>query len=1640
MSRKYIILLIIAGFVGLLIGCHAGGNAPFAPNNGETQVLPETRVVDANGRFTEITFPSGAVIKCPNNDTFKEGVKVTAFEQKIPVIIDNSGKFSYIYAYNISAVLPAENSLSADVPVNTIEKPLSVTLPNNSTAGTCYIGTRASESEPWRYSLVTDGNASNARFMRLSTNPPKTCTFDLYRLNVQFRLFAFDNESSDKAEVDAIIISTGSEDNKVSIENGKYTEDLEIKITLNGEKLDSINADNLIARIIYRNSNLNPAQLKANGSIVKQNDSDDKAVTGGYEHSFEITNIKIESSMSGEAVLSFLLNLNGVSLEDFPTNFLVEFYSDTKDEKALPFIYTQTFSFETKEKQDEPQPGFYALTVNSGTGIASVEGAGDYKPGESVTVKCSIKDGYEFDSWSGDKTGNTIELTFNMPESNVTITANAKAIIYDITYDLAGGALAEDVTNPVTYTVETEFTLSNPTKNGYDFTGWTGSNGDTPERVVKIEKGTTGDKTYTANYSAVAYTITYSLGADDVVNDNPTGFNPDSETFTLNEPTRTGYTFLGWTGSNGDTPQTSVTIAIGSTENKAYTANWSINSYNLTLNKGTGINTVTGAGSYEYNSSVTASCTMIAGYEFDKWSGDLTNETFAMPAKDVTMTANAKVITYSITYNLDGGQLTEDNPSNYTVETESFTLNNPTKEYYEFKGWVFNGGEPVETVTITKGTHENRTYTASFTPTNFTITYKNSDGSDLTTTNPTSYNIESDKITLTNPTRTGYEFIGWTYEGQTTPKQTVTIDKGSTGDKTFTAHFNLPITLTIAADDGVIIDDVNKLYYTKATFTITPTLGEGVTMNDTEKANILSAISVKDSAGTSFGNATATWNNDGKIALSFKEHLTASTTFTISFGDVDEMTITCEPKTIKTFYFKGKGADDNRYQIECAEQLDFVRNYLDKHFVQTADIDLGAYTTYWKPIGVNTARFIGSYYGNGKLIQNLTIHTSEDVDYLGLFGYVGDTDKTAEIASITVDGVSIRGANANDPITCPVGIIAYKLFGSNSSIKNCVVTNSSGSNSEILARRISGICITSEGHNSIIQKCNVENCDIKYSKYIDRINIAGICYSSNGSIDSCHVNNVNISCSNFSKDVCIGGICFYNYKTINDCSVKNSSIICETTNNNDELEIEIGGICGEIVRSIDGCSLSNTTIKAVSTKTCYVGGICCNPNLSGSSLKNSKVENSVLTASGTQGFIGGIAGGGNEGTIDSCHIIGTKVYGEDLNELDDNEFKIGGIIGSSGQNNEIKKCYITNSTVQGIGTAVGGICGYSDSDSMSSCYITNSTVQGKNSYANIGGISGYNKSGSITSCYVTDSSSIISEVGLSQSKTGGICGRLVDSVITKCYVTGSSSIISKGIDGCFTGGICGWIESGSITSCYVTESSSIISEGMDGYIGGICGKAKFDDDSYCISYCYLKNTTVEGDTNTGGICGILNGGNSISLTSCYVEGSIISGKNYIGGLCGNWERGSITSCYVKDTTVSSVGDYNHIGGLCGSEMSNGIYSLSACYLYESNDTYKITSSGNDCEFGYLVGFNKDSIVQDCFTNLSGTLVGYNNGGSTLNTYGGITSLSTFTTDNGNKRSWTDNLDYRDNASFNDANSVWKAYDFSSFPPTLKSEN
>ena len=136
----------------------------------------------------------------------------------------------------------------------------------------------------------------------------------------------------------------------------------------------------------------------------------------------------------------------------------------------------------------------YTLTIEKGENIESVTGSGKYKYEQEVKIEAVAKTGYGNITWNGDKTSEE----FHMPALDITIKVDATPIEYNITYDLEGGKATG---NPVTYNIETEtFTLNNPTRIGYTFIGWTGSNGTTLETEVIIEKGTTGNLSYTANW------------------------------------------------------------------------------------------------------------------------------------------------------------------------------------------------------------------------------------------------------------------------------------------------------------------------------------------------------------------------------------------------------------------------------------------------------------------------------------------------------------------------------------------------------------------------------------------------------------------------------------------------------------------------------------------------------------------------------------------------------------------------------------------------------------------------------------------------------------------------------------------------------------------------------------------------------------------------------------------------------------------------------------------------------------------------------------------------------------------------------------------------------------------------------------
>lgn len=181
---------------------------------------------------------------------------------------------------------------------------------------------------------------------------------------------------------------------------------------------------------------------------------------------------------------------------------------------------------------------------------------------------------------------------------------------------------------------------------------------------------------------------------------------------------------------------TSVGIATASLtiENKTVSINFTIEqplpTFTVTFNAN-GHGTAPEQQSVQQDGKVEETPTPTAdGYDFGGWYRDadcttLWNFGSDTVSGDLTLYAKWTLITYHITYDLDGGSLAGEqvNPGSYTVETGDFILNNPTKQGYLFTGWTQGGGTVLQqTVTIPRGSTGDKTYTAHWTLSAPTVT------------------------------------------------------------------------------------------------------------------------------------------------------------------------------------------------------------------------------------------------------------------------------------------------------------------------------------------------------------------------------------------------------------------------------------------------------------------------------------------------------------------------------------------------------------------------------------------------------------------------------------------------------------------------------------------------------------------------------------------------------------------------------------------------------------------------------------------------------------------------------------------------------------------------------------------------------
>ena len=318
-----------------------------------------------------------------------------------------------------------------------------------------------------------------------------------------------------------------------------------------------------------------------------------------------------------------------------------------------------------------------------------------------------------------------------------------------VNFDSNGGSTIESQTVAYGKTL----TPVIPTKSGYTFAGW--YLGDTK---YDFAAPVTENLTLTAKWTVNTYTLTFDTdGGSDIA---PITQDYGTAVTAPADPTRTGYTFAGWT------PEIPPAMPA---ENMTIKANWTVNQYTLTFDTdgGSAIDPIT----QDYGTAVTAPADPTrTGYTFAGWTPEIPA---AMPAEDLTIKAKWTVNTYTITYDLDGGTA-EGNPASYTVESGAITLAEPTKPSYTFTGWSgtdLEGADNLD-VTIPAGSTGDRSYTAHWQVNTVysTLRFETRGGTALATL-ALPYGSRVD-LTKYVPTREGFAFTGWYTDRELTKRVT----------------------------------------------------------------------------------------------------------------------------------------------------------------------------------------------------------------------------------------------------------------------------------------------------------------------------------------------------------------------------------------------------------------------------------------------------------------------------------------------------------------------------------------------------------------------------------------------------------------------------------------------------------------------------------------------------------------------------------------------------------------------------------------------------------------------------------------------------------------------------------------------------
>ena len=424
-------------------------------------------------------------------------------------------------------------------------------------------------------------------------------------------------------------------------------------------------------------------------------------------------------------------------------------------------------------ESNAPKTYTVSFNANGGSGAPASQ-----TKTHNVTLTLSstkpTRTGYTFLGWSTSSSATSATYSAGGSYTNnasVTLYAVWTPNTYTISFNANGGSGAP-ASQTKTYGVTLTLSSTKPTRTGYTFLGWSTSSTATSATYSAGGTFTTNaNTTLYAVWSPNTYTISYSANGGSGAPSSQTKTHGVTLTLSSTKPTRTGYTFLGWsTSSTATSASYSAGGSFTTNANTTLYAVWSPNSYTVSYSANGG----SGAPSSQtktHGVTLTLSSTKPTrtGYSFLGWSTSST-ATSATYSAGGSYTSNSSATlyavwspnTYTVSYNANGGSGAPSSQTKTYGVTLTLSSTKPTRTGYTFKGWATSS--TATSASYSAGgnftTNASTTLYAVWSINTYTVSYNANGGSGAPSSQTKTYGSTL-TLSSTKPTRSGYDFLGW---------------------------------------------------------------------------------------------------------------------------------------------------------------------------------------------------------------------------------------------------------------------------------------------------------------------------------------------------------------------------------------------------------------------------------------------------------------------------------------------------------------------------------------------------------------------------------------------------------------------------------------------------------------------------------------------------------------------------------------------------------------------------------------------------------------------------------------------------------------------------------------------------------------